>query len=133
MADKKNGNNFVERAGTEAPAAEQLAPKDSGLEKTGENFESASKPDAADRAEQIIRNLVKPDKQDDLPVEIGSRDIEEKKELLVSKLVEAALAAGDDEEAARAVFDRAGKYLSKYPGIVDEIHDRWLGERNKGM
>lgn len=86
------------------------------------------------RALDLAKEIAGPDKKDDQgDVEVEPEDIEQKKEILVSRLVEAALAAGDNVDEAIEVMERAKKYLGKYPGLVDDIHDRWLEERNKGM
>jgi len=82
---------------------------------------------------ELAEKLAGPDKKNkEGGIEVEPEDIERKKEMLVSRLVEAALAAGDNDKEAMDVIERAKKYLGKYPGILDEVHDRWLEQRNKG-
>lgn len=61
-------------------------------------------------------------------------DIEERKERVVQAWVSRVMATGDNyKEAEKIINDARKKYITKYPGIVDEIHDRWIEQRNKGM
>lgn len=86
------------------------------------------------RALDLAKEIAGPDKKDDQgDVEVEPEEVEKRKELLVSRLVEAALAAGDNVSEAMEVMERAKKYVSKYPGLVDDVHDRWLEERDRGM
>jgi hypothetical protein len=67
-------------------------------------------------------------------IEIDDNDVEAKKEKIISKLVEAVLAAGDDDDAERKIMEKAMAYTGKgYPMIADAVHDRILEERNRGM
>jgi hypothetical protein len=67
-------------------------------------------------------------------IEINDDEVEAKKEKIISKLVEAVLAAGDDEAAKWKIMEKAMAYTGKgYPMIADAVHDRILEERNRGM
>jgi hypothetical protein len=61
-------------------------------------------------------------------------NIEERKEKVTTAWVMKALAAGDDYTKAEQIISEARKrYIVKYPGVVDAIHDRWMDQRNKGL
>lgn len=57
--------------------------------------------------------------------------LEEKKERIISKLVETVLAMEGNIEHVKDITDKlANKYLDKYPEIVDNVHDR-VAERER--
>ncbi len=61
-------------------------------------------------------------------------DIEARKEKIVNSLVKVALAANFAEDKVAHIMRIAEKYIRKdYPDIADEIHDRILEAKNKGI
>lgn len=66
--------------------------------------------------------------------EIIEKDIEERIEIIVNNFVKSAVAAEFDEERVNQIMDRAKIYIAKgYPQIADEVHDRILEAKNRGM
>lgn len=60
--------------------------------------------------------------------------IEERIEIIVNNFVKSAAAAEFDEEKVDQIMDKARMYIAKgYPQIADEVHDRILKAKNKGM
>lgn len=132
MADQNKGPGFegIGEIPADARRTEIIESVDSETEK---GKISSQYPGDDDRAKKILERLATTSANEaKQEPETEDFDIEQKKERLISRLVEAALAAKDDIGEAKKIIDRAEKYLGKYPGLVDEIHDRWLEERNKG-
>jgi len=60
--------------------------------------------------------------------------IEEKIETIVNNFVKSAAAAEFDEGKVDQIIGKARMYIAKgYPQIADEVHDRILEAKNKGM
>jgi len=65
---------------------------------------------------------------------IIEKDIEERIEIIVNNFVKSAAAAEFDEEKVDQIIGKARMYIAKgYPQIADEVHDRILEAKNKGM
>jgi hypothetical protein len=65
---------------------------------------------------------------------IIEKDIEERIEIIVNNFVKSAAAAEFDEEKVDQIIGKARMYIAKgYPQIADEVHDRILKAKNKGM
>lgn len=66
--------------------------------------------------------------------EIIGKNIEERIEIIVNNFVKSAVAAEFDEGKVNQIMDRAKMYIAKgYPQIADEVHDRILEAKNRGM
>ncbi|MDD4308703.1 MAG: hypothetical protein PHU53_07870 [Thermoplasmata archaeon] len=110
----KNHEKIEEQTGAESRQEEELI-KDLAKLRTKV---AASQPAAAPTGRQT--------KPDD--------DIEARKEKIVNSLVKIALAANFAEDKVAHIMCIAEKYIRKdYPDIADEIHDRILEAKNKGM
>jgi len=66
--------------------------------------------------------------------EIIGKNIEERIEIIVNNFVKSAAAAEFDEGKVDQIIGKARMYIAKgYPQIADEVHDRILEAKNKGM
>lgn len=91
------------------------------------------------KAESIKINLIKPQSK---PADLETKseqstkiaDLEAKKEKIISRLTEAALAMGGDDENIQKIMENAKNYTAKgYPSICKEVYIRVREARNRGI
>jgi hypothetical protein len=71
------------------------------------------------------------EEQKDLAIK---KDIEERMETIIGNFVRSAAAADFNDETVEKILEKARMYIAKgYPNIADEVHDRILEAKNRGM
>ena len=135
MADQKSGPSF-EATREAISGGEQRTEVEVGRAADAEKIPSARESlIEEEKTSQILRKLNE-GAQEILAAEMEEKEVslEERKEKVITAWVMKALAAGDDYTKAEQIINEARKkYLVKYPGVVDAIHDRWMDQRSDGM
>ncbi len=102
-----------------------------------EVMEQGLKKDVTGGAETLRREIEKklPNIAEEVKEDLAiQKDIEERMETIVNNFVKSARAANFDDEKVRQIIGKAKMYIAKgYPNIADEVHDRILEERSRGM
>ena len=71
------------------------------------------------------------EEQKDLAIK---KDIEERMETIIGNFVRSAAAADFNDETVEKILEKARMYIAKgYPNIADEVHDRILEAKNRGL
>jgi len=85
-----------------------------------------------DKAEELRQKLEIPAAKGAVPeTAAGEPDVELLKEKKIQQIVMEAMAAGENFGAVEEILKKANKYIDKYTGIVDEVHDRYIEARNE--
>lgn len=123
----------------ETPTEKELA----RFEKENEGLEVIeSLPEKIEaEAEKPVEHLKKrivaeiQERKEKQPEDLIKEDVAERIETIINNFVKSAVAAGlDNEEKVEQIMSKAKMYIAKgYPQIADEVHDRILETRNKGM
>jgi hypothetical protein len=119
-----------------AQAIETFEKKNEGLEiiKQKPEKDGAGTSEQVEMLEKRIKkefSAVPKEEQKDLTIK---KDIEERMETIIGNFVRSAAAADFDDKTVEKILEKARMYIAKgYPNIADEVHDRILEAKNRGM